>query len=381
MERGKTMSMTVGLNSNIYAMLYHIANLEAERATTMERLSTGKRINHASDDPAGLIALTAFTADMARIDTAIENNERSQAVLDTADTTLMAISDLMQEIQTALVAASDPNATSEEIAAYQATVDQSLNSIDALLESAEFNGTKLFRGAYEITPTVTDANSLIGDEHVYMRDASATAATTITVQTDAASDVYITVNGNTVNFGAATLGREIQYNIDGFSGSITMTSTAANRTATIDVAASGGATFQTGTDSSTSYALDLGAGLATTELGDAIAGYLSTLRSGMANDLSSGNLTTAESIVEKASRQVAVAASRVGSFNKYQIGSSLKALQGMKEATADAISRIEDADFAEETAKLDRQNILLQAAVSMLSQANSSQALVLALLQ
>ena len=52
----------------------------------------------------------------------------------------------------------------------------------------------------------------------------------------------------------------------------------------------------------------------------------------------------------------------------------------MKEGTSDAISRIQDTDFAEETALLDRQDILLQAAVSMLSRANSAQANVLALL-
>ena len=57
------------------------------------------------------------------------------------------------------------------------------------------------------------------------------------------------------------------------------------------------------------------------------------------------------------------------------------ALEAMKEGTAAAISAIQDTDYAEETANLDRQDVLLQAAVAMLARANSSQLNVLSLLR
>ena len=372
------MSMTLGLNSTTYAMLFNINALESARESTMIRLSTGRRINRASDDPAGLVVLTGLNADMARINTAVENNERSQAVLNTADATLMAIGDLVKAIESAVISASNPNASSAEVAAYQATVDQSLDAIDSMLKTAAFNGTKLFEGGYEINPTVTDANNIISDENIYIRDATATAVTDITVS-NVVANTFVTVNGITHDLGTAIVGETYNFTVDGFTGSFTLDSVAVT-TATVQVAATGGATFQLGTDASTRIAMDLGAGMTTTELGDSVGGYLSTLRSGGTNDLSSGNSTIAQGIASKASRQVAMGAARPGNFNKFQIGSSLKALEAMKEGTADLISSIQDTDYAEETATLDRQNILMQAAVAMLATSNSQQAHVLTLL-
>ena len=372
------MSMTLGLNSTTYAMLFNINALESAREATMTRLATGRRINKAADDPAGLVVLTGLNADMARINTAVENNQRSQAVLNTADATLMAIGDLVKEIENAVISASNPNASSAEVAAYQATVDQSLDAIDSMLKTAAFNGTKLFEGGYEINPTVTDANNIISDENIYIRDATATATTNIVVQ-NVAGNTFVTVNGITQDLGTAVAGETYNFTIDGFTGSFTLDSVAA-QAATVSVAATGGATFQIGTDASTQIAMDLGAGLTVSELGDSVGGYLSTLRSGGTNDLSSGNSTTAQDIASKASRQVAMGAARLGNFSKFQIGSSLKALEAMKEGTADLISSIQDTDYAAETAELDRQNILMQAAVAMLATSNATQANVLTLL-
>jgi len=376
------MAMTLGLSSTTLHMLYNIGVLESQRDSTMTRLSTGKRINQAKDDPSGLVALTAMNGDLARINTAISNNERSLAVLDTADATLMAVGDLIKEIETAAINATDPNATSAEIAGYQSTVDQSLDAIDSLMATAAFNSTKLFSGAAaQIAPTVTDAQNLIGDEHVYTRDGSATGGVTITVAFDATKNLTISDGTTTVNYGAAQVGDNISYSIGGYSGSVTITGVVASRSATIAIGTTGGHTFQLGTDSSTQVAMDLGAGISSTELGDAVTGYLSTLRSGQTNNLSSANVETAVSIATEASRQLAMAAARAGNFSKHQIGSSMKALEAMKEGMTSAISAIQDTDYAKETAKLDRQDILLQAAVAMLARANNTQLNVLSLLQ
>jgi len=376
------MSMTLGMSSTTLHMLYNIGALESKRDATMTRLSTGNRINQAKDDPSGIVALSAMNGDMARINTAINNNERSLAVLDTADATLMAVNDLIKEIESAAINATDPNATSAETAAYQSTVDQSLDAIDSLMATAAFNSTKLFDGsAAEIAPTVTDANDIISDEHVYTRDGNASADVTITVAFDATQNLTISDGTTTVDYGAAAAGDIISYSIAGYSGSVTIDDNTASQTATIVITTTGGQTFQLGTDSSTRVAMDLGAGITSGELGDSVLGYLSSLRSGQTNNLSSANVDTAVSIATESSRQVAMSAARVGNFSKHQIGASMKALEAMKEGTSDAISHIQDTDYAEETAMLDRQDILLQAAVSMLSRANSAQLNVLTLLR
>jgi len=141
----------------------------------------------------------------------------------------------------------------------------------------------------------------------------------------------------------------------------------------------GGAVFQLGTDSTTRAGLGLG-GIGQYELGRSDLGYLKDMKSGGSNALNvSGN--NAVQIARQANTQVAKAAARVGSFNKYQVGSTINALTAAKEGMTNAADLIGKTDYALETAALDRQNVLMNAAISMLSMASSQQANVLALLQ
>jgi len=103
------------------------------------------------------------------------------------------------------------------------------------------------------------------------------------------------------------------------------------------------------------------------------------LRSGGTNSLTTAG-TKAVSIATKASSQVAIADARVGSFNKFQVGTSINALNAVKEGLTDAIQNIDSTDYAADTAELQRQNTLMDAATSLLSLACSQQSNVLALL-
>ena len=80
-------------------LLRALNRLTTEQDTTMTRLATGKRINQASDDPAGLIALNTMNAEMAAINAALESNYRTQSMLDVADSTLTEVSSLVSEIE------------------------------------------------------------------------------------------------------------------------------------------------------------------------------------------------------------------------------------------------------------------------------------------
>jgi len=378
------MALTLGTSSTTLRMLFNVGMLESQRETTMTRLSTGKRINQAKDDPAGLVAVNAMNADLAAINAAIEGNQRSQSLLDTADATLLAVNDLVKEIENSVAKALDPTASSAQIAAWQSTVDQSLDAIDSLLNTAMYNNTSLFDGTdAEITPVATGGANLT-DQHVYTRDGNATADTTITF-TIAGANLTVSDGTDTMTYAKPTLGDVFSFSINGYSGRVTFKGVA-NGAATVKIGTTGGHMFKLGTDSSTRVAMDLGSGLRPDELGDEVQGYLSSLRSGQTNNLTNVNSTpatadTARAIASQASQQVAMAAAREGNFSKYQIGSSMKALEAMKEGTTSAISVIVDTDYAEETAKLDRQDIMLQAAVSMLARTNLTQMSVLQLLQ
>jgi len=119
----------------------------------------------------------------------------------------------------------------------------------------------------------------------------------------------------------------------------------------------------------------------TGSLGDNANGYLSSLGSGGTNSLTSENLTTAQKVIDKSIKQVSQLRGRLGAFQRFTIGSTVNSLGIALENASAAESAIRDTDFAEETANLTRNQILAQAATTVLSQANASPQAALALLQ
>jgi flagellin len=90
---------------------------------------------------------------------------------------------------------------------------------------------------------------------------------------------------------------------------------------------------------------------------------------------------SAQKIVDKAIKQVSQLRGRLGAFQKFTIGSTVNSLGVAFENASAAESAIRDTDFSEETANLTRNQILAQAATTVLSQANSSPQNALALLR
>src|SRR5205814_9613881 len=110
-------------------------------------------------------------------------------------------------------------------------------------------------------------------------------------------------------------------------------------------------------------------------------GYLSSLGSGQSQNVVDGNLETAQKIVNTAIDQVSSLRGRLGAFQKNVVGATIRQLGVSLENTSAAESSIRDTDFAAETAKLTRSQILVSAATSVLQLANSSPQSVLKLLQ
>ena len=108
---------------------------------------------------------------------------------------------------------------------------------------------------------------------------------------------------------------------------------------------------------------------------------ISSLGSGGTNSLTSDNLTTAQKVIDKSIKQVSQLRGRLGAFQRFTIGSTVNSLGIALENASAAESAIRDTDFAEETANLTRNQILAQAATTVLSQANASPQAALALLQ
>ena len=96
--------------------------------------------------------------------------------------------------------------------------------------------------------------------------------------------------------------------------------------------------------------------------------------------MKNGDLSAAQKIVDASIKQVSGMRGRLGAFQKYTVGATINSLGVALENTAAAESAIRDTDFADETATLTRQQILVQAATQVLSIANLQPQAVLALL-
>jgi len=115
-------------------------------------------------------------------------------------------------------------------------------------------------------------------------------------------------------------------------------------------------------------------------LGNDTLGYLSSLKSGGANALSSGNYQQAANIASKASSLVAADRARLGAVSTYTVGATLSALSSTQAAVTDARGSIMDVDYAAETANNNRLQILMEATTSLLGGVGGSANTVLSLL-
>jgi len=232
--------------------------------------------------------------------------------------------------------------------------------------SAYVSGTSLFIKARDFgSGAFVQASRISGDNEV------------VNVAYTAGSDATVTVNGQS----AYVDGLNVYFNTNGTSGSFVIGTggNVANSSQGNLTLSGGGQTFQLGTTTSTQATIGIN-GLFTHQLGDANTGYLNTLRSGGANQLSS-NANSAVSIAKLALSQVATQQGRIGAFQKFTVESSVNSLTSTKEALTAARGAINDVDYAAQTAELSRQGVLLQSAISLLGVAGQQSARVLSLLR
>ena len=139
------------INTNIASLIAQRALLNASNAmtTSLQRLSTGLRINSAADDPAGLIASLNLGDEQTGINSALSNAQAATNMLGTADGALDQVSSLLTQLQGLVVQSANTGGLSQDqISANQAQVDSILTSINQIANSTSFNGIKLLDGNY-----------------------------------------------------------------------------------------------------------------------------------------------------------------------------------------------------------------------------------------
>lgn len=140
------------INSNVPALvaLSHLSRSQAGLQTTLERLSSGLRINRGADDPAGLIVSENLRSEIAGIHQAVSNSQRAANIVATAEGALNEAAALLNDVQNLIVESANRGAVSdEEIRANQLQVDSAIESITRIANSTTFAGRRLLDGSLD----------------------------------------------------------------------------------------------------------------------------------------------------------------------------------------------------------------------------------------
>ncbi len=211
----------------------------------------------------------------------------------------------------------------------------------------------------------------------FLQDSNYTAGAA--AMTDEGVDATVLVNGQI----ADTRGIRVDMRTGGLDGRFYLTSDFA--TQTTDTAefqiTGGGSLFQLGPDVSPTAQVSIALNsISSGNLGNAVVGFLDSIRSGGDHEIKGGNYVAAQRIVEEAINQVATCRGRLGSLQKNQIETNINSQQIALENVSASESTIRDADIAEEISALTRAQILFQSTQSTLQIANSLPQAVLAIL-
>jgi flagellin len=127
-----------------------LARSNADLQKSLERLSTGLRINTGKDDPAGLIASETLRRDIAAISKAVSNSQRATELIATADVALSEVSKILVDVRSLITEAANAGALStDQIDANQLQIDSSLEAVDRISQTTTFQGRKLLDGSLD----------------------------------------------------------------------------------------------------------------------------------------------------------------------------------------------------------------------------------------
>jgi flagellin len=142
--------MPMTINTNIASMnaQRNLGTSQSSLATSMQRLSSGLRVNSAKDDAAGLAIAERMNASVRGLNVAARNANDGISLAQTAEGALGKVGDMLQRMRELAVQSANATNSSEDREALQAEVGQLRDEIDRVAKGASFNGKKLLDGSF-----------------------------------------------------------------------------------------------------------------------------------------------------------------------------------------------------------------------------------------
>ena len=186
--------MTV-INTNVGALMARTYATKAhdKMQTSMERLSSGMRINSAADDAAGLAVANKMTSQLSGIKMAIRNSQDGISLVQTAEAGMGEITNMILRMRELAVQMENGIYTAKDRDNAQLEVNALLAEIDKIATNTRFNDVAVLDGSYDKTIRAGNTNA----ETIRVNIGSLTAASTATIEQHAVEKAYRTTGGGT----------------------------------------------------------------------------------------------------------------------------------------------------------------------------------------
>ena len=334
------MAMVINTNTASINAQRSLATSQVELNTAMERLSSGKRINSASDDAAGFAIAERMTAQIRGLNMAAKNAQDALAMMATAENATNDVTDMLQRIRELAVQGANDTNSAKDRDYLQNEVDALLTEINRVSTQTRYNNLILLDGQ-------RNGSIQVGTE----------ASQTIDFRIESIDTDYLGLSWELGSDGKRITEKRVDENganvLDEDGNKIFDNVLATGATGAV----SNGSNEQSGTVN----------GLDTATIGRI--------------DLSDADsAAVALNLITAAIEKVATDRAGYGALQN-RLEYTVSNLMNVSEYTQAARSRIEDADFAVESARLAKAQVLQQSSTAMLAQANASSQLALQLVK
>jgi flagellin len=359
------------INTNVGALnaRTNAINATNRMESAMQRLSSGLRINSAADDAAGLAVAGKMESQLRGINMAVRNAQDGVGLIQTAESGLNEIRNMVLRIrELAVQMANGIYEDTPDRANAQLEVSALLNQVTLIADNTRFNDVNLIDGSFtgvtiQAGNTTNETISLsFIDVTAATLDGTAAAAVSSSFDLASTSDTGVTAGGGSGSGATFTV-------VTDASSNITLTLTGGSGYAVGDVLTINGEDLTVGTTTGTADEDDI----TFTVTGVGLEISLATVATQSDAKVAIGTMDTAL-------QKIAGEQAKFGSLQN-RLTYSISNLSRASVMTEQALGRIMDADFAQESTNLSKAQILNQAATAMLAQANQSKTQMLQLIQ
>ena len=368
------------INNNLMAMNTHrqLGAAGANGARSMEKLSSGLRINKAGDDAAGLSISEKMRGQIRGLNQASRNAQDGISLIQTAEGALQETHAILQRMRELAVQGANDTNVSVDRQAIKNELDQLSEEVDRIANTTEFNKQTLLSGTFGVERSATAANnnlavSLAGVTAVEFTGMKESTQITLTVAGNVvtATEAGATGSVQKIDMGAAT-GVTGTLNFDQLGLSISLEGAALSvlNDTKIETGAQASRQLQIGANENQKLSI---------KINDMTSSGLVVQKA----DLDVTDYAAAQGTLTKVENAIALVSKERSNLGAWQnrLEHTIKNLDTSSENLQASESRIRDVDMAKEMMEFTKNNILQQAAQAMLAQANQQPQGVLQLLR